>query len=305
MMMNTFSLVLVVAVLLSGAAWLYDLIFLRPGRRERLEQRLKAEQGLTKSQRREIMEPSGFIGQMGSLFFVILLVFVIRSFLLEPFRIPSGSMMPTLLAGDFIAVNKYCYGLRNPLTNEVVIPTGTPRRGDIVVFKYPRDTEIDYIKRVVGLPGDTIIYRDKQIYVLPKDAPEGSRPEPVERSGAGTLTLTGMAYREDFNIYEERLGEKLHQMMVNPAAPELTGGYYRQEGSPQGTWKVPPETYFVMGDNRDNSQDSRFWGFVPHSHLVGRAIGIWMSFEFARGEQDALPGWIPSAVRFDRLGGVR
>lgn len=199
-----------------------------------------------------------------SFFPIILVVLLLRSFLVEPFRIPSGSMMPTLLVGDFILVNKYAYGIRLPVINAKVIGIGEPRRGDIVVFRYPKDPSVDYIKRVVGVPGDRIGYYHKQIYVNGK---------PVEQSHAGTYTGVGAGLSmSGANVYRERLGDVQHDILTVPGRPSI-----------EGEIQVPEGQYFVMGDNRDNSNDSRFWGFVPEKNLVGRAFMIWMNWDSANG----------------------
>jgi signal peptidase I len=189
-----------------------------------------------------------------SLFPVILIVLIIRSFIVEPFRIPSGSMVPTLLTGDFILVNKFAYGLRLPVSHHKLVPVGEPERGDVAVFRYPLDPSQDYIKRIVGLPGDRISYRDKRLYINGKLAEQ----QPLgEWSG-----------REPAQVREERLGELSHSILVH-------GNSSGQEFD----YRVPAASYFVMGDNRDRSSDSRFWGAVPEDHLVGQAFLIWMSWD--------------------------
>jgi signal peptidase I len=216
-----------------------------------------------------------------SFFPVIFAVLLIRSFLAEPFRIPSSSMMPTLLIGDFILVNKFAYGLRWPVIDRKFVEVGEPARGDVVVFRYPgrgpddpaRGT--DYIKRVVGLPGDEVAYRDHVLYVNG----EPVRVDPAGRyvgQGSGA-NMTGAA------IGLEQLPGAPHRILGNP------GGLARGEGA----WSVPAGHYFVLGDNRDNSEDSRFWGFVPEQNLVGKAFLIWMNFDAESGRV----GW-------ERIGNV-
>ena len=193
---------------------------------------------------------------------------VLRSFVAEPFRIPSASMTPTLEIGDFILVNKYAYGLRLPVLDHKVMELGSPERGDVVVFRYPPDTTQDYIKRVVGLPGDVVEYRDKRILV------NGERLD-IEFDALHTGP-------EDVGAREghERIGARDHRVMLKNWVPDAPG-----------RWEVPQGQYFVMGDNRDNSRDSRSWGLVPEGNLVGRASLIWMS-------------WRPfaSMPRWDRIG---
>lgn len=207
---------------------------------------------------------------------VILIVLLLRSFLVEPFRIPSGSMTPTLLAGDFILVNKYTYGIRLPVINKKIISLGDAQRGDIVVFRFPKDPSIDYIKRVVGLPGDRIAYRDKVVYV---------NGEPMKQEVRGTFIGEGVGMAmTGASLRAEHLGSTVHDILV---VPEKSGRADTDEVV------VPPGHYFVMGDNRDNSNDSRFWGFVPDENLVGRAFFIWLNWD----SED-------NKVRWDRLGTI-
>ena len=198
-----------------------------------------------------------------SFFPVIAIVLVLRSFVAEPFRIPSGSMLPTLFVGDFILVNKFAYGLRLPVIEKKVYSLGDPERGDVVVFRYPPDPSIDYIKRVIGLPGDKITYRNKRLFI------NGKKVDVVP------LTVEENA-NPDQSQFEEQLGDVLHQIQISQSRPSLDGELI-----------VPPGHYFVMGDNRDNSADSRVWGFVPDENLLGKATFIWMSLDF--GEMNFYP----------------
>lgn len=217
-----------------------------------------------------------------SFFWVIFVVFFVRSFLVEPFKIPSGSMIPTLKVGDFILVNKYAFGLRMPLTNRVMIDVGRPQRGDLMVFRYPRDPSTNFIKRVVGLPGDTITYTRKQLAINGQELPMSPAPPATA------------AQRMEFPNSEwerEQLGEHLHTIQINPNRPSLELGQvtdfpdrdacrYNSDGV---TCTVPPGSYFMMGDNRDSSFDSRYWGFVPDRNIVGKAFLVWWNFgELAR-----------------------
>jgi signal peptidase I len=207
-----------------------------------------------------------------SFFPVLLIVLLLRAFLVEPFRIPSGSMMPTLLVGDFILVNKFLYGIRLPVIHTKVIDISQPKRGDIVVFRYPNDPSVDYIKRIVGLPGDKIAYYNKRLYL---------NGEPVRLKPLGPYVGLGQNQRyTGAMVYEEELGEVKHQMMIMEGQPSVEGEFI-----------VPQGHYFVMGDNRDNSNDSRYWGPVPEENLVGKAFLIWMHWDLSH----------PSAV-FDRIG---
>jgi len=188
-----------------------------------------------------------------SFFPVLLFVLVVRSFVFEPFRIPSGSMMPTLLQGDFIFVKKYAYGLRLPVLETKVIETGEPQRGDVVVFRLPSDPSINYIKRVVGLPGDRISYARHRVLVNGEQVALEQHP-----------SATAMDPR-----FVEQLGERQHDILIMNPEYSIRDGEYR----------VPEGHYFMMGDNRDNSRDSRFIGAIPETHLVGEAVRIWMHMD--------------------------
>jgi signal peptidase I len=240
-----FSFFLAVASLTTGVIWLLYSLYLKrhPDKKNK---------------------PDPIIVEYAKSFFpVILLVFLLRSFLVEPFRIPSGSMMPTLLVGDFILVNKFKYGIRLPVINKKIIDIDKPKRGDIVVFRYPRDPRVDYIKRLIGLPGDQIIYRNKQLYVNGKYVP---RTYTARYQGVGGgKNMTGAQ-----EFIEDLTGVKHHILRVE-----------RQPGVNRN-YIVPPGHYFMMGDNRDNSNDSRFWGTVPEENLVGKAFFVWMNFDWEK-----------------------
>ena len=204
---------------------------------------------------------------------VILLVFVLRSFLFEPFKIPSGSMIPTLQIGDFILVNKYTYGIRLPVLNTKIIDVNEPQRGDVMVFRYPEDPSLDYIKRVVGLPGDTVAYQNKRLTI---------NGQPVETTKtADYLHPERLYYSEQ---YVARMGSLEHRYLNDSDAPgfipDASGFPYRENCTYNAAGvicKVPEGHYFMMGDNRDNSRDSRFWGFVPEQNIVGKAFFIWLN----------------------------
>jgi len=189
---------------------------------------------------------------------ILLLVFVIRTFLIEPFKIPSGSMMPTLIAGDFIAVNKFAYGLRLPVFNKLIYKIGSPQRGDVFVFHYPKDPSIDYIKRVIGVPGDTIRYESKKLFINNQELSQSYLGE-YEYQLNADLSLKAKEFLETNNNLS-------HSILIHDIPSETI------------EFTVPEGHYFAMGDNRDNSSDSRVWGFVPDHLLVGKAFVIWLNF---------------------------
>jgi signal peptidase I len=236
-----FALFMVSILVLTGAIWLLDVLVLRKSRAEGAAEPLLVEYSK-------------------SFFPVILAVFLIRSFLVEPFKIPSGSMMPTLLVGDFILVNKHTYGLRVPIINNTFFEMNHPQRGDVMVFHYPNDPSMDYIKRVVGLPGDRIEYREKHL-VINGQPLEVAFDSDYEYDAPGLNRVAAKKYRE-------KLGSQPHDILLVNDAPAKDGEIV-----------VPPGHYFVMGDNRDNSNDSRFWGFVPEKNVVGKAFLIWWNFD--------------------------
>ncbi len=204
----------------------------------------------------------GIIYTIQSLFGVMLLVLVLRSFIFEPFRIPSSSMRPTLVIGDFVLVNKFIYGLRLPVLHNKILDFGEPERGDIIVFRYPLDTKIDYIKRVVGVPGDLIEMRGKQLIV-------NNKLVEITRTGEKPW-FDGSCKEYKSDVFESRLPGKLHKIMHMSNRSAIR----------EGKWVVPKGKYFVMGDNRENSRDSRFWGFVPNDNIVGKAQAIWMNVDW-------------------------
>jgi len=262
-----FPALLVAATIFTGLAWLLDAMLLAPKRRRAADALVQRGAARDSDQVHKTLKESTLVEYCKSFFPVILAVLLLRSFLVEPFRIPSNSMMPTLLTGDFILVNKYAYGIRLPVLNNKVVEMGEPERGDVVVFRYPKDPSVDYIKRVVGLPGDRVGYYNKIIYI--NSEPVGQVPAGVYIGVGSGISLSGARERQ------EQLGEVLHDILVMPRTPGLEGEYV-----------VGEDEYFVMGDNRDNSNDSRYWGPVPESNLVGKAFRVWMNWDGANGGVD-------------------
>lgn len=235
-----FALFMVIILAITGLIWLLDIFI------------------FSKKRPADIPDPT-VVEYAKSFFPVILFVFLIRSFIVEPFKIPSGSMMPTLLAGDFILVNKYAYGFRIPILNNTMIETGKPKRGDVFVFHYPPDPTIDYIKRVIGLPGDKIIYKDKKLSINGKSL-DVKLIGNYEYTTAGLNTVTAMQFNEQLDTINHNI---------------LLEDRFNQDYE----FEVPAGHYLAMGDNRDNSADSRIWGYVPEKNLVGKAFFIWFNFD--------------------------
>lgn len=305
-----FSLFLVVVTLVTGIVWVADKFYLAPQRKLKLADAMaESNVELSEDDKAKIEEPSALVDTAVQIFPVIAFVLVLRSFLYEPFQIPSGSMMPTLLDGDFILVNKFNYGLKDPVARNKFVDVGLPERGDIVVFKYPVDERIDYIKRVIGVPGDRIIYRNKSLYIKPACQPtDAVCPEFEQVVQDFEAKGEYMDGGRELTRFTSNMPNKRHEILVNTYTLPRTAHYFSQPGTQRDEFVVPQGQYFVMGDNRDNSLDGRFWGFVPEENLVGEAVAIWMSFAFERGEEswvpDWMPSWIPSSVRFSRIGGI-
>ena len=286
---GNFALLLFLATLVTGAYWLAERFYFLPQRHKAaalLEaQSLQRRQELVKlgiaqiddssaQARATVLAQPWWLDWTAGLFPVILAVFLLRSFLFEPFKIPSGSMIPTLLIGDLILVNKFHYGLRLPVLNVKVTEGSKPERGDVMVFRYPPKPSLDYIKRVVGVPGDELAYLNKRLTINGQPVSTTAVPDFFDEDV--------MRYHKQF---EESFGERQQRVLNDDDRPAFVPGAdefafkencrYSVEGV---VCKVPPGHYFMMGDNRDNSMDSRYWGFVPDKNIVGRAFFVWMNF---------------------------
>ncbi|MDD4944021.1 MAG: signal peptidase I [Rhodoferax sp.] len=286
---GNFALLLFLATLVTGLYWLAERFYFLPQRQSaaaeleanaRQRQEDLAKLGIAKvdsdvsEAKRKILAQPWWLDWTAGLFPVIIGVFILRSFLFEPFKIPSGSMIPTLWVGDLILVNKFHYGLRLPVLNTKVTEGTPPQRGDVMVFRYPPKPSLDYIKRVVGVPGDEVAYLNKRLTINGKPLTTNALPEFFDEDT--------MRY---FPQFEEQLADQPHRLLNDPARPAYIPGAddfafkgnctYSIEGV---VCKVPEGHYFMMGDNRDNSLDSRYWGFVPDKNIVGKAFFVWMNF---------------------------
>ncbi|MFP8777066.1 signal peptidase I [Hydrogenophaga sp. RWCD_12] len=287
---GNFALLLLLATTITGLYWVAEKFYFLPARRKATEQAAQdiqrrqeelARQGIARTDlsfdegtRQKLLSQPWWLDWTAGLFPVIVAVFVLRSFLFEPFKIPSGSMIPTLRVGDLILVNKFYYGVRLPVINTKVIANHDPQRGDVMVFRYPPQPSLDYIKRVIGVPGDEVAYLNKRLTVNGQPVPRSNQPDFFDGEQ--------MRYVKQFG---EDLGGRRYNTLNDDMRPPFVTPMveysfrencrYPAEGV---VCKVPPGHYFMMGDNRDNSLDSRFWGFVPESNIVGKAFFVWMNF---------------------------
>lgn len=287
---GNFALLLLLATLITGLYWLAERFYFLPLRRRSAEkaasdvqrrQEELARQGIARNDlgfdeatRQRMLAQPWWLDWTAGLFPVILAVFVLRSFLFEPFKIPSGSMIPTLRVGDLILVNKFHYGVRLPVFNNKIVANHDPQRGDVMVFRYPPQPSLDYIKRVIGVPGDEVAFLNKRLTINGQPVPRSNQPDFFEGEQ--------MRYVRQFG---EELGGRRYNTLNDDMRPPFVSPMaefefrencrYPAEGV---VCKVPPGHYFMMGDNRDNSLDSRFWGFVPEANIVGKAFFVWMNF---------------------------
>jgi signal peptidase I len=287
---GNFSLLLLILTVVTGLYWLAERFYFAPQRQlaaqrlveaERERQAKAAAQGIkldavdTDQLRAELLRQPWWIEWTAGLFGVIAIVFLLRSFVAEPFRVPSGSMLPTIAIGDLILVNKFTYGVRLPVANVKLLANNDPQRGDIMVFRLPKDPRVDYIKRVVGVPGDTVAYRNKRLSINGVELSKQPLPD--------YLNEDSLVYLRQF---DEQLGSVRHRILNNDRVdgaiaaaedfPHREACNYTADGV---VCKVPPGHYFMMGDNRDDSLDSRYWGFVPDANIVGKAFFVWFNFK--------------------------
>jgi len=256
-----FPTIMVLLVIASGLIWALDALVLARRRRSAVPDLAEGVDGEQAASSRPVPK---IVDYARSFFPVFLIVLLLRSFLIEPFRIPSGSMMPTLLVGDFILVNKFVYGIRLPVSDYKLFEVSQPERGDVVVFRYPLDPSTPFIKRVVGLPGDRIAYYNKVLYINGQQA---------DQRLLGTYTGHGSgANMTGASLKQETLKPITHPILIQTGYPSVDGKLV-----------VPEGHYFVLGDNRDNSRDSRYWGTVPEELLIGKAFAVWMNWDLGNG----------------------
>lgn len=293
LILGNFALILFILAVITGAIWFLDTFFLDKRRRLAAKKILAEfdarnaklttegirlqESGRAELEARLIKQPV-WIEYSGSFFPVIALVFVLRSFLFEPFKIPSGSMLPTLFIGDLILVNKFTYGIRLPIINKKILELNHPQRGDVMVFRFPENPSLDYIKRVVGVPGDKVVYKNKRLSINDNELVYDKMRDFLHEG-------TSLTYSTQLN---ENLTGVKHSILNDELKPASVQNYRKFPEFPNRelcsydelgfTCTVPPGQYFMMGDNRDNSEDSRYWGFVPDKNIVGKAFFIWMNF---------------------------
>ncbi len=286
---GNFSVLLFLAAVVTGIYWVAERLYFLPQRRaavitldantaqrqsELAKMGIKQVDDNTREARSQLIMQPWWLDWTAGLFPVIIIVFLLRSFLFEPFKIPSGSMIPTLLINDLILVNKFHYGVRLPVINKKIMDNHSPERGDVMVFRYPPKPSLDYIKRVVGIPGDEVAYLNKKLTINGKPLPKMPLPD--------FFDVDSLRYAKQF---EETNGDRTYRLLNDDERPSFIAGadnfqfrencHYSTEGV---VCKVPAGHYFMMGDNRDNSLDSRYWGFVPEENIVGKAFFVWMNF---------------------------
>lgn len=314
-MENILTIFLLISTVLTGIIWIFYRI--KHIRMYFLNKKNIKNNDLFAKNKLLLKHKTSLFTSLASFFPIFLTIFIIRSFIYEPFQIPSGSMMPTLLIGDFIIVEKFTYGIKEPITHKTLINISNPKRGDVVVFRHPNDYNTNYIKRIIGLPGDKIIYdiKKKHIHICINYANKKHCTEKLvihyskpklsnfaqkiyfSNINNNAIEQKKIYHLLHFNIVEENFNTITHSILLLNNIKNPTQDYFQQKNMPKLTWIVPENQYFMMGDNRDNSLDSRYWGFVPEENLVGKAIKIWMSFDKNENE------W-PTGIRINRIGNI-
>lgn len=323
-MANIFFFILLISTITTGILWFIELFKTIVVNRRLTFQYFNKKNKTCNAIKHVSSTGSSVLETLASIFPVLLIVLIVRSFIYEPYQIPSGSMMPTLMIGDFILVEKFAYGIKNPITHSTIIETNHPKRGDIVVFKYPPNPNIDYIKRVIGLPGDKVIYNQITKCIIIKPNYKNNKRLSTELSvtygdispsnliqifysiGDGKVSSNFIKAPINQHIMngirlaqrKEYLDGVTHNILIIPEQEEEFNLYQTESYSSLVEWIVPKGKYFMMGDNRDNSSDSRFWGFVPEKNLVGKATAIWMSFKKQEGQ------W-PTGITLNRIGRIQ
>ncbi|QCI17656.1 signal peptidase I [Buchnera aphidicola (Acyrthosiphon lactucae)] len=313
-MANILTIFLLISTLVTGILWIF--YHIKNIKNYLINKKIIKNNNLYQKNTVILKNRIYFFESLASFFPIFLIIFIVRSFIYEPFQIPSGSMMPTLLVGDFILVEKFSYGIKEPITHKILIHTKNPQRGDVVVFKNPKDHNVNYIKRIIGLPGDKIKYNinNKHIHIYTNYLNKKQCKEKLlinySKSKISKFIQKVYFFNEKnkkeekkiynslyFDVVEENINNVRHDILLLNNIKNSTKDYFQQENMPKLTWIVPKGEYFMMGDNRDNSLDSRYWGFVPEKNLVGKAIKIWMSFDKNENE------W-PTGIRINRIGNI-
>ncbi|WP_343128350.1 signal peptidase I [Buchnera aphidicola (Takecallis taiwana)] len=318
---NIFLDILSISVVFTGLLWFYEKIYNFKKKKQIFQENIQVQKKNYILNNNKKYKHGCTFKNIKSLFPILLLIFIVRCFLYEPFYIPSESMMPTLLPGDYIIVKKYFYGIKNPITNNLIVQYHKPKRGDIIVFKDPKNSRQNFVKRIIGLPGDKVIYdsmnkiitiyanyktmqnKDKisfRQYVFEKyntnSAIENKKMQETV-SDVEKLNNHGNILHYNCMIYKEVLDHYKYNIFISHANKNVPQTYFHQFEQPTGTWIIPPKNYFVLGDNRDNSCDSRYWGFVPENKIIGKVDYIWMSLEKQEGK------W-PTDVNLHRIGKI-